>query len=107
MRPSAVLALNLLGLLVIWGLLETPRLAAWTLIAIGLALPVVLAYEARLGRLDKSIPAAAAWWSAPFVASLGLYLIGGSALACLAIGVAASLLTHLFRVKLTIHNRTE
>jgi hypothetical protein len=107
MRPFAVLVLNMLGLLAIWGLLEEPQLAAWILIAVGFALPGGLIYEARRGRLDRSIATAAAWWSVPFVTLLGCYLASGSAWASLSAGIAASLIAHLVRMTQIMRNLPE
>jgi hypothetical protein len=89
-------------LLVIWGLLEEPRMAAWILIAVGFALPGGLAYEARRGRLDRSIAAAAIWWSAPFIVLFGFYLASGSAWPSLGAGILASLIAHLARMVHTV-----
>ena len=97
MRPIAVLLLNSLGLLAIWGLLEAPHLAAWILIAVGLSLPGGLAHEARRGRLDGSIAFAAAWWSGPFILLLGCYLLGVPAFISLCIGIAGSGAAYLIR----------
>ena len=58
MRPAAFLTFNIIGLLLIGGLLEEPRLAALTLIAIGFVLPAGLAYEVRRARLDRAIAVA-------------------------------------------------
>jgi hypothetical protein len=97
MRPIAVLVFNILGLLAIWGLLEEPTLAAWILIAVGFALPGGLAYEARRGRLDRSIATAAMWWSVPFILFLCCYLAIGSTWGTLGVGIGASLLAQLAR----------
>lgn len=97
MRPAAFLALNIVGLLVIGGLLEVPRLAATTLILIGFALPAGLAYEVRRDRLDRAIAGAAAWWSAPFVVLLSVYLVSGDLLVTLGSGLATALIGHVLR----------
>src|SRR5580704_5798142 len=97
MRPAAFLALNIVGLLMIGGLLEVPRLAAAMLILIGFALPAGLAYEVRRDRLDRAIAGAAAWWSAPFIVLLSVYLVHGGLLATLGSGLATALLGHVLR----------
>jgi hypothetical protein len=97
MRPAAFLTLNIIGLLVIGGLLEAPRLAAATLIVIGFALPLGLAYEVWRARLDPAVAIAGAWWSAPFVVLLTCYLIDGGFLATLGSGLVSSGLCHLLR----------
>ncbi len=107
MRPIAVLLLNSLGLMAIWGLLEAPHLAAWILIAVGLSLPGGLVHEARRGRLDGSIASAAAWWSAPFILLLGCYLLGVSAFVSLCIGIAGSGAAYLIRRMSGFNNQPE
>jgi hypothetical protein len=97
MRPAAFLTLNLIGLLMIGGLLEAPRLAAAILIVIGFALPLGLAYEVWRARLDRAIAVAAAWWSAPFIVLLTCYLAGGGFLLTLASGLASAVLCHFLR----------
>jgi hypothetical protein len=100
MRPAAFLLLNILGLLIIGGLLEAPHWAAAILIAIGFALPGGLAYEVRRDRLDSAVAAAAAWWSAPFVVLLGLYLADGGAILSLGGGLACAGLGHVMRQRI-------
>jgi hypothetical protein len=97
MRPNAVMILNLVGLLTIWGLLEAPDLAAVILIAIALALPAGLFYEARRGHISRDIAVDSAWWSAPFVLMLGAYVAGAGVLGTLAIGLAVAGVTHILR----------
>jgi hypothetical protein len=98
MRPAAFLTFNIIGLLLIGGLLEEPRLAALTLIAIGFVLPAGLAYEVRRARLDRAIAVAMAWWSAPFIVLLGLYLLDAGLILTLGGGLAAALLGHRLRL---------
>jgi|GEM_PF-5617899 hypothetical protein len=98
MRPAAFLTLNLLGLLIIGGLLGAPRLAAAVLILIGFALPAGLAWEVRRDRLDRDIAVAAAWWSAPFVVLLAGYLADLGPLLSLGLGLACAGLVHPLRL---------
>ena len=100
MRPAAFLVLNIVGLLIIGGLLEAPRLAAGILILIGFALPAGLAYEVWCDRLDRAIAVAAAWWSAPFVVLLACYLGKGGMVLTLGSGLVASGLAHALRASL-------
>jgi hypothetical protein len=97
MRPAAFLTLNIVGLLIIGGLLEAPRLAAAILIVIGFALPLGLAYEVWRARLDRAIAVAAAWWSAPFVVLLTCYLAGGGFMLTLGSGLVSAALCHFLR----------
>jgi heme A synthase len=98
MRPAAFLTFNIIGLLIIGGLLEEPRLAAMTLILIGFALPAGLAYEVQRARLDRAVAVAMGWWSAPFVVLLICYLLDGGLVLTLGCGLAASLLCHRLRL---------
>jgi heme A synthase len=100
MRPAAFLLLNVLGLLIIGGLLEAPHWAAAILIGIGFALPAGLAYEVRRDRLDSVVAAAAAWWSAPFVVLLSIYLADGGAVLSLGGGLACAGLGHVLRSRI-------
>jgi hypothetical protein len=104
MRPAAFLTFNIIGLLLIGGLLEEPRLAAMTLILIGFVLPAGLAYEVRRARLDRAIALATAWWSAPFVVLLGCYLLDAGLILTLGSGLAASLLCHRLRLATAPHD---
>jgi len=97
MRPAAFLTFNIIGLLIIGGLLAEPRLAAMTLIAIGLVLPAGLAYEVRRARLDRAIAVAMAWWTAPFIVLLGCYLLEGGLILTLGSGLAAAFICHRLR----------
>jgi hypothetical protein len=98
MRPSAILTLNLLGLLVIWGLLDEPHLAALILLASGILIPVGLGYEVHRGHLDHDIAVAATWWSTPFIILLGTYLAGAGTLSSLVAGAAMAVVFHIMRV---------
>ena len=104
MRPAAFLTFNIIGLLLIGGLLEEPRFAAMTLILIGFALPAGLAYEVRRARLDRAIAVATGWWSAPFVVLLGCYLLDGGLFLTLGSGFAAALLCHRLRLATARHD---
>ena len=55
------------------------------------------AFRGAAGFAAALLGAAFAWWSAPFILLLGCYLIGASALASLAIGIAGSILAYLVR----------
>ena len=98
MRPAAFLIINIVGLVIIGGLLEAPHLAAATLFLIGFALPAGLAYEVKRARLDRAIAVATAWWSAPFVVLLGSYLLGGGLLETVGCGLIASGFCHALRL---------
>ncbi|MGB8843661.1 MAG: hypothetical protein WCC64_21630 [Aliidongia sp.] len=100
MRPAAFLLLNILGLLIIGGLLGAPHWAAAILIGIGFALPAGLAYEVGRDRLDTAIAVAAAWWSAPFVVLLGVYLVDGGPLLSLVSGLLCAGLGHMLRQRI-------
>jgi hypothetical protein len=97
MRPAAFLTFNIIGLLIIGGLLAEPRLAAATLILIGFALPAGLAYEVGRARLDRAIAVATAWWSAPFIVLLTCYLVDGSVVLTIGSGLVSSGLCHVLR----------
>jgi heme A synthase len=102
-RPAAFLVFNIVGLLLIGGLLEAPRLAAATLILIGFALPAGLAYEVRRARLDRDLAVAAAWWSAPFIVLLLCYLVDGGLVLTLGSGLVCAGLGHVARMSIARH----
>ncbi len=101
MRPAAFLVINIVGLLMIGGLLEAPRLAAVTLIVIGFALPAGLAYEVGRARLDRDLAVAAAWWSAPFIVLLSCYLADGGLVLTLGSGLICAGLGHGIRMSMS------
>ena len=101
MRPAAFLTLNIMGLLLIGGLLEAPQLAAAVLILIGFALPTALAYEVARARLDRDIAVAMAWWSVPFVVLLTCYLLDAGVVVTVGSGLVASVICHVLRVSTT------
>jgi len=100
MRPAAFLVFNIVGLLMIGGLLEAPRLAAATLIVIGFALPAGLAYEVGRARLDRDLAVAAAWWSAPFIVLLSCYLADGGLVLTLGSGLVCAGFGHGIRMSM-------
>jgi hypothetical protein len=100
MRPAAFLTFNIIGLLLIGGLLEEPQLAAMTLILIGFALPLGLAYEVGRARLDRDLAVAAAWWSAPFIVLLSCYLADGGLVLTLGSGLVCAGLGHGIRMSM-------